>query len=400
MNTQTRDVYIAAVCRTPLGTMGGSLSSFPATKLGSIAIADALKRANIDPNLVDEVYMGNVLSAGEGQAPARQAALGAGINQRAVCTTINKVCASGTKAIILGAQSIMLGTAEVVVAGGMESMSNVPYYLPGARGGLKWGNGEIVDGIIKDGLLDVYKNYMMGNAAELIADDLKITREDQDTFAIQSYTRAQEAQKSGAFNFEIVPIEVPGAKGKAPTIIKDDEEPPRLIADKLRTLRPIFKSDGTVTAANASKNADGAAVVVLISGSKAKELGIPVIGKIRGWGEAAQAPEYFTTAPALAIPKALKHAGLKESEVDFFEVNEAFSAVGLANQKLLNLSSDKLNVNGGAVAIGHPLGCSGARIVVTLMALLHNRKANIGVAGVCNGGGGASALVIERVDNL
>jgi len=285
-----QEVFIAAVARTPLGAMGGQFASLPATKLGSIAIAGALKKAGIDPSLVDEVYMGNVLSAGEGQAPARQAALGAGVGHRAVCTTINKVCASGNKAIILGAQSILLGTADIVVAGGMESMSNVPYYLPGARTGLRWGNGEVVDGVVQDGLLDPYSKSLMGVAAELIASDLSITREQQDAFTIESYTKAQAAQKSGAFEYEITPVELPGAKGKPAVSVAADEEPPKLLADKLKTLRPIFKSDGTgtVTAANASKNADGAAVLVLISAAKAKELNVPVIAKIKGWGEAAQ----------------------------------------------------------------------------------------------------------------
>jgi len=395
----SREVYIAAVARTPIGGLSGTLSSLPGTKLGSLAIKAALERAKIKPEDVDEVYMGNVLSAGLGQAPARQAALGAGLPPKVCTTTINKVCASGAKAIALGAQSILLGTADIVIAGGFESMSNTPYYLPKARSGLRYGNGEIIDGIVKDGLSDAYNDALMGNCAELLASDMKFSREDQDTFAISSYQRAQAAQKNGSFDAEIVHVEIPGARGAKPTLVTVDEEAAKpLNEEKLRAVAPAFKKEGgTVTAPNSSTISDGGAALILISGHKAKELGISVIAKIRGWGDAEQTPEYFTTSPALAIPKALKHAGLTLQDVDFFEINEAFSVVALANQKLLGLDPSKVNVYGGAVSLGHPLGCSGARIVVTLTSVLNNHKAKIGVAAVCNGGGGATALVIERV---
>jgi acetyl-CoA C-acetyltransferase len=396
------EVYIAAAVRTPIGGLAGTLSSLPATKLGSIAIKAALERSKINPELVDEVYMGNVLSAGVGQAPARQAALGAGLPHKVCTTTINKVCASGAKAIALGAQSILLGTAEIVIAGGMESMSNTPYYLPKARSGFRYGNGEIIDGIVKDGLSDAFKDCLMGNCAELLASDMNFSREDQDTFAISSYQRAQAAQKNGWFDGEIIPVEIPGTKGAKPTIVSVDEEASKpLNEEKLRAVAPAFKKEnGTVTSPNSSTISDGAAALVLISGEKARELGINVIAKIRGWADAEQSPEYFTTSPALAIPKALKHAGLTMQDVDFFEINEAFSVVALANQKKLGIDPSKLNVYGGAVSLGHPLGCSGARIVVTLSSVLKNHNAKIGVAVICNGGGGASCVVIERVNSV
>jgi len=393
-----REVYIAAVARTPLGGLSGSLSSLTAPQLGSIAIKAALERSGLKPSDVDEVYFGNVLSGGVGQAPARQAALGAGLPPKVCCTTINKVCASGTKAIILGAQSILLNTADVVVVGGMESMSNTPYYLPKARNGFKYGNGEVQDGIVKDGLLDVYNNFLMGNCAEIIASEMNLTREEQDRYAISSYQRSMAAHKNGSFKSEIIPVEIPGQKGAKSTLVTIDEKASKPInEEKLRSISSAFKKGGSVTAPNSSTISDGAAALILISGQKAKEKGIKVIAKIRGWGEAEQSPEYFTTTPSLAIPKALKHAGININQVDFFEINEAFSAVALANQKILGIDSSKLNVYGGAVSLGHPLGCSGARIVVTLTSVLQNHQAKIGAVGICNGGGGASALIIENL---
>ncbi|KAH7315481.1 hypothetical protein KP509_21G051500 [Ceratopteris richardii] len=392
---QPRDVCIVGVARTPMGSLSGSLSSFAATKLGSIAIQGALNRAGVTPELVEEVFFGNVLSANLGQAPARQAALGAGLPHSVVCTTVNKVCASGMKAVQLAAQSIQLGHNDVVVAGGMESMSNAPYYLPKARQGYRLGHGEVVDGMMKDGLWDVYNDCGMGVCAELCAEQHGFSREDQDNFAIQSYERAISAQESGAFKWEIVPVEVPGAKGKPPVIVEKDEGIDKLDAAKLRKLRPAFKEGGTVTAGNASSISDGAAALVLVSGAKALQLGLHVIGRLIGAGDAAQNPELFTTSPALAIPKALERAGIEPSVVDCYEVNEAFAVVALANQKILGLKSEKVNIHGGAVSLGHPLGCSGARIIVTLLGALRQRKGKYGVAGVCNGGGGASAVVVE-----
>ncbi|RIB17380.1 Thiolase, N-terminal domain-containing protein [Gigaspora rosea] len=394
-----KDVYIAAVVRTPLGGFNGSLASLSATQLGSIAIEAALKKANIDPSKVEEVFFGNVLSANLGQNPARQAALGAGIPNSVVATTVNKVCASAMKAVILGAQTILTGCADIVVAGGCESMTNTPYYVPKARFGYKYGNQTLVDGIVKDGLTDVYNNYLMGVAAEECAVDHGISREEQDDYAICSYQRAQAAFADGHYDDEIVPVTVSGGKGKPDKVITKDDEVINLNADKLRTVRPAFKSEkGTVTAANSSPLSDGAAAVVLISGEKARELGIKLIAKISGWGDSAQTPSKFTTAPSLAIPKALKHAGnIPINQVDYFEINEAFSVVALANIKLLDLSKEKVNVFGGAVAMGHPLGCSGARIICTLISVLKKKGGKIGCAGVCNGGGGASAMVIELV---
>lgn len=393
-----RDVCVVGVARTPMGGFLGSLSSLPATKLGSIAISSALKRANVDPSLVQEVFFGNVLSANLGQAPARQAALGAGIPNAVVCTTINKVCASGMKATMLAAQTIQLGINDVVVAGGMESMSNVPKYLAEARKGSRLGHDSLVDGMLKDGLWDVYNDFGMGVCAELCADTHTVTREEQDNYAIQSFERGIAAQDAGAFAWEIVPVEVSGGRGKPSTIVDKDEGLGKFDAAKLRKLRPSFKQDGgSVTAGNASSISDGAAALVLVSGEKAIELGLQVIAKIKGYADAAQAPDLFTTSPALAIPKAISRAGLEASQVDFFEINEAFAVVALANMKLLGLNPEKVNVHGGAVALGHPLGCSGARILVTLLGVLKQKNGKYGVGGVCNGGGGASALVVELV---
>ncbi|WOL13631.1 acetyl-CoA acetyltransferase, cytosolic 1-like [Canna indica] len=393
---QPRDVCVVGVARTPMGGFLGSLSSFSATKLGSIAIKCALTRAGIDPALVQEVFFGNVLSANLGQAPARQAALGAGIPNTVVCSTVNKVCASGMKATMFAAQSIQLGINDVVVAGGMESMSNAPKYIGEARKGSRFGHDTLVDGMLKDGLWDVYNDCAMGMCAELCADNHSITRDDQDAYAIQSNERGIAARDSGAFAWEIAPVEVHGGRGKPSIIIDKDESLDKFDPAKLKKLRPSFKENGgTVTAGNASSISDGAAALVLVSGKKALELGLQVIAKIRGYADAAHAPELFTTAPAFAIPKAIWNAGLEASQVDYYEINEAFSVVALANQKLLSLPSEKVNIHGGSVSLGHPLGCSGARILVTLLGVLKQRNGKIGVGGVCNGGGGASALVLE-----
>ncbi|EFJ29932.1 hypothetical protein SELMODRAFT_146037 [Selaginella moellendorffii] len=392
-----RDACIVGVARTPMGGLSGSLSALAATKLGSIAIQGAIARAGIDPALVQEVFFGNVLSANLGQAPARQAAMGAGLPPSAVCTTINKVCASGLKATVLAAQSIQLGLNDVVVAGGMESMSNTPYYLPKARQGYRMGHGEVIDGMMKDGLWDVYNDYGMGVCAEICAEQHTISREQQDNYAVQSYERAIAAHTAGAFEWEIVPVEVPGGKGRPSTIVSKDDGIDKLDAAKLKKLRPAFKEGGSVTAGNASSISDGAAALVLVSGAKALELGLKVIGKIIGYGDAEQSPELFTTSPALAIPKAIKHAGIDPSQVEYYDINEAFAVVALANQKLLNLDPEKVNVHGGAVSLGHPLGCSGARILVTLLGVLKHKNGRYGVAGICNGGGGASALVIQSL---
>ncbi|GLU20623.1 hypothetical protein SLE2022_368130 [Rubroshorea leprosula] len=395
-SVRPRDVCIVGVARTPLGGFLGSLSSFSATKLGSIAIQCALKRAKVDPSLVQEVFFGNVLSANLGQAPARQAALGAGIANSVVCTTVNKVCSSGMKAVMLASQSIQLGTNDVVVAGGMESMSNAPKYLAAARTGSRMGHDTIVDGMIKDGLWDVYNDFSMGVCAELCAVQHSITREEQDSYAIRSFECGISAQNNGLFSWEIVPVEVSGVRGKPSMIVDKDESLGKFDAVKLRKLRPSFKENGgTVTAGNASIISDGAAALVLVSGEKALKLGLQVIAKIRGFADAAQAPELFPTAPALAIPKAISNAGLETSQIDYYEINEAFSVVALANQKLLGLNPEKVNVHGGAVSLGHPIGCSGARILVTLLGVLRHKNGRFGVGGVCNGGGGASALVIE-----
>ena len=390
-----KEVFIISAVRTPIGSFGGSLSSLTAIQLGSVAIKGALEKVRIDAAGVQEVYFGNVLSAGLGQAPARQAAIFAGISNTVPCTTVNKVCASGSKAIMLGAQSIMLGANDVVVAGGMESMSNVPYYVEKARYGYKLGHGQLVDGLIKDGLWDVYNNYHMGCAAENTAKEMKITREMQDEFAIESYKRSAAATKNGDFKNEIVPVEIPQKK-KDPVIVSEDEEFKKVDFEKISSLRPVFDKEGTVTAANASTINDGASALVLMSKEKAESLGVNPIAKILGFADAAQAPEWFTTTPSLAIPKALKNAGLDQSDVDYYEINEAFAVVSIANNQKLNLDPAKVNVFGGAVSLGHPLGCSGARIVTTLTNVLSKNGGKIGVSGICNGGGGASAIVIER----
>ncbi|MFY8019859.1 MAG: acetyl-CoA C-acyltransferase [Bacteroidia bacterium] len=391
-----KSVYIVSAVRTPIGAMNGSLSSLSATQLGSIAIKGALEKAGIAPEMVQEVYMGNVISAGLGQAPATQAMLGAGIPNTVPSTTVNKVCASGSKAIMLAASSIMMGVNDVVVAGGMESMSNIPYYLDKARNGYRLGHGTIIDGMIKDGLWDVYKDFHMGNAAEICAREYNFTREDQDNFAIESYTRAQNAYAKNAFADEIIPVSIP-VRGKDPIVVSVDEEYTKVNFDKLKTLKPAFEKEGTITAANASKLNDGSSAMVLMSEEKMNELGLKPLAKIIGFADAAQAPEWFTTTPALAIPKALKMAGIELKDVDFFELNEAFSVVGLVNNKLLGLDDKKVNVYGGAVALGHPIGSSGARIVGTLATILNKEGGRYGVTGICNGGGGASAIVLERV---
>jgi acetyl-CoA C-acetyltransferase len=391
-----KEVVIVSAVRTPIGSFGGVLSSVSSTQLGAIAIKGALDRAGIKPELVNEVYMGNVLQANVGQAPATQASIFSGIPNTVPSTTINKVCASGMKAIMLGAQSIALGDNEVVVAGGMENMSAVPYYLDKARNGYRLGNGQMIDGLIKDGLWDVYKDYHMGNAAELCATECKISREDQDGYAIESYKRAQAAWSKGLFKDEVVSVTIP-QKGKDALVISEDEEYKKVDFNKIPSLRPVFVKDGSVTAANASTLNDGAAAVVLMSKEKADQLGIKPIARIRGFADAQQAPEWFTTAPSKALPRAVEKAGLKMSDVEYFEINEAFSVVALANNQEMKLDASKVNVNGGAVAIGHPLGCSGARIIVTLLNVLKQNNAKIGAAGICNGGGGASALVVEMI---
>lgn len=390
-----KDVVIVSATRTPIGSFGGSLSAFSATQLGAIAIKSAIEKAGIKPTDVQEVYMGNVLSANLGQAPATQAVKYAGLPD-IPATTINKVCASGTKAIMLAAQAIALGDKDIIVAGGMESMSNVPYYLDKARNGYRLGHGQITDGLVKDGLWDVYNDYHMGSAAELCAETCHFSREEQDNYAIQSYQRAQKAQQEGKFTDEITPVELKNKKGET-TLFENDEEPAAVKFDKIPGLKPVFKKEGTVTAANASTLNDGAAALVLMSADKAKELGLKPLAKILSYADAQQAPEWFTTAPAKAIPLALHKANIDIKNVDYFEINEAFSVVSLANNKELDLSSDNVNINGGAVAIGHPLGASGARIVVTLLSVLQQNNGKIGVAGICNGGGGASAIVVENL---
>jgi acetyl-CoA C-acetyltransferase len=390
-----KEVVIVAATRTPIGSFGGSLATISATQLGAQVIKSAVEKAGLRPDQIQEIYMGNVLSANLGQAPATQAAIFAGL-AHLPATTVNKVCASGMKAIMLGAQSIALGQNDIVVAGGMESMSNVPYYLDKARNGYRLGNGQIIDGLVKDGLWDVYNDYHMGSAAELCAVDCNISREEQDAFAIESYNRAQKAQADGKFKAEITPVELKDKKGDI-TLFSDDEEPKAVKFDKIPTLKPVFKKDGTVTAANASTLNDGAAALVLMSREKADELGITPLARIVSYADAQQAPEWFTTAPSKAIPLALHRAALSADEIDFFEINEAFSVVALANNQLLKLDAAKVNVNGGAVALGHPLGASGARIMVTLLHVLQQNQGKYGAAGICNGGGGASAMVIENL---
>ncbi len=391
-----KEVVIVSAVRTPIGSWGGSLKDFSATQLGALAIKGALDRVKLDGKEVNDVLMGAVMQANLGQAPARQAAKFAGLPDDVNCTTVNKVCASGMKAIMQGAQSIMLGDAEVVVAGGMESMSNVPFYSPNLRWGSKYGDVKLIDGLAKDGLTDVYHNYAMGNAAENTAAEMKISREDQDAFAIESYKRSQASVNDGKFANEIVPVEIPQRKGD-PIVFAKDEEPFNVKFDKIPTLNSAFTKGGSVTAANASTMNDGAAAVVLMSREKAEALGIKPLAVIRGYADAEQAPEWFTTSPAKAVPKAVAKAGLKMEDVEYFELNEAFSVVGLANCRLMDLKPERVNVNGGAVSLGHPLGASGARIVVTLLNVLEQNNAKIGAAGICNGGGGASAIVIERL---
>ena len=390
----SKKVVIVSAVRTPIGSFMGALSSVPATKLGAAAIKGALNKINLDPNLVDEVLMGNVVQAGNGQAPARQAALYAGLPNSVPCTTINKVCASGMKAVMQGAQAIMSGDAEVVVAGGMENMSLIPHYVH-MRNGVKFGPTSLVDGMQKDGLVDAYDNNAMGVAADFCASEHNISREEQDNFAIQSYQRSAAAWEAGKFDTEIVPVEVPQRKGDLIVVTKD-EEYTNVKLDKIPTLAAVFTKEGTVTAANASTINDGAAALILMSEEKANALGLKPLAYIKSYADAAQEPKWFTTAPAKALPKALDKASLKTSDIEFFEFNEAFSVVGLANAKILGLPNNKVNVNGGAVSLGHPLGCSGARIIVTLINVLEQNNAKLGAAAICNGGGGASAIVIER----
>ena len=390
----SKKVVIVSAVRTPIGSFMGALSSVPATKLGAAAIKGALNKINLDPKLVDEVLMGNVVQAGNGQAPARQAALYAGLSENVSCTTINKVCASGMKAVMQGAQAIMAGDAEIVVAGGMENMSLIPHYVH-LRNGVKFGPTSLVDGMQKDGLTDAYDNNAMGVCADLCATEYNFSREDQDNFAIQSYKRSSDAWDAGKFDAEIVPVEVPQRRGDA-IVVSKDEEYTNVKLDKIPSLAAVFTKDGTVTAANASTINDGAAALVLMSEEKAKSLGLTPLAYIKSYADAAQEPKWFTTAPAKALPKALEKAGLSVADVDFFEFNEAFAVVGLANAKILNIDDSKINVNGGAVSLGHPLGCSGARIIVTLINVLNQNNAKIGAAAICNGGGGASAIVIER----
>lgn len=391
-----RNVVIVAAKRTPIGAFGGSLASFTAPELGAAAILEVIKSSGISPDLVDEVVMGNVLTAGIGQAPARQATLKAGLSKLTPSTTINKVCASGMKAIMIGADQIRLGDADVIVAGGMESMSNVPYYLPKHRFGSKYGHTQVEDGIQKDGLWDVYNDYAMGNAAELCAKECSISREEQDEYAILSYKRAIEAHEEGYFSNEIIKINVKDRKGNVTEVIKD-EELGRVNFEKISSLRPVFDREGTVTAANASSINDGAAAVLLMSEEKATEFGLTPLARIKSHASAAKAPEWFTTAPADAIPLALKKAKLSNEEIDLFEINEAFSVVALANNRILELDPGKVNIHGGAVSIGHPIGCSGARIIVTLIHALKRTGGKYGCAGICNGGGGASSLVLEML---
>ena len=391
----SKKVVIVSAVRTPIGSFMGSLSTVPATQLGAIAIKGALDKIKLDPNLVDEVLMGNVVQAGNGQAPARQAAIFAGLPNTVACTTVNKVCASGMKAVMQGAQAIMAGDAEIVVAGGMENMSLIPHYVH-LRNGVKFGPTTMVDGMQKDGLTDAYDNNAMGVSADLCASEYKISREEQDAFAIQSYERSAKAWSAGKFDNEIVPVEIPQRRGE-PIIFTQDEEYSNVKLDKIPTLNAVFTKDGTVTAANASTINDGAAALVLMSEEKAKAMGLKPLAYIRSYADAAQEPKWFTTSPAKALPKALDKVGLTIADVDYFEFNEAFAVVGLANAKILGLDNDKVNVNGGAVSLGHPLGCSGARIIVTLINVLEQNNAKVGAAAICNGGGGASAIVIERI---
>lgn len=390
-----KKIVIVSAARTPIGSFMGALSSVPAPHLGAAAIKGALQKINLDPNLVDEVFMGNVVQAGVGQAPARQAALFAGLSNDVVCTTVNKVCASGMKSIMMGAQAIMAGDAEIVVAGGMENMSSIPHYVH-MRNGVKFGPTTLMDGMQKDGLVDAYDNNAMGVAADLCASEYKISREEQDAFAIESYERSAKAWEAGKFYSEIVPVAVPQRKGD-PIVVTKDEEFTNVKLDKIPSLNAVFTKDGTVTAANASTINDGAAAIILMSEDKAKAMGLTPLAYIKSYADAAQEPKWFTTTPAKAVNKALSKANLELSNVDYFEFNEAFAVVGLANAKILGLNTSNINVNGGAVSLGHPLGCSGARIVVTLLNVLKQNNAKTGVAAICNGGGGASAIIIENI---
>jgi acetyl-CoA C-acetyltransferase len=391
-----KEVYIVSAVRTPIGSFGGSLASLSAIQLGAIAVKGALEKAKVDPKLVQEVFIGNVLSAGLGQAPATQIAAAAGLGFEIPCTIVNKVCASGMKAIMMGAQSIMLGQNDVVVAGGTESMSNVPYYLQKARTGYKYGNGELIDGLQFDGLTDVYNHCAMGVCADNTAKEMKISRQDQDEYAINSYKRSAAAWAAGKFKDEIVAVDITDRKGVV-TKFAEDEEYKNVNFDKIPTLKAVFTKEGTVTAANASTLNDGASAVVLVSKEKAEELGLKPLAKIRGFADAAQDPMWFTTTPSIAIPKAMKMAGVDKKDVGYYEINEAFAGVAIANNMKLGIDPSKANVNGGAVALGHPLGASGARIVTTLINVLNQNNSPIGVAGICNGGGGASAMVLERI---
>ena len=390
-----KKVVIVSAVRTPIGSFMGGLSTVSAPKLGAVAIKGALERIQLDPNLVDEVFMGNVVQAGVGQAPARQAAIFAGLPDFVACTTVNKVCASGMKSVMLGAQAILCGDAEIVVAGGMENMSLIPHYMH-LRNGYKFGPATMVDGMQKDGLVDAYDNNAMGVCADLCASEYNFTREDQDNFAIQSYERSAKAWEAGKFDNEIVPISVPQRRGE-PIIVSKDEEFTNVKLDRIPSLNAVFTKDGTVTAANASTINDGAAALILMSEEKALSMGLKPLAYIRSYADAAQEPKWFTTTPSIAIPKALAKAGLTTKDVDYFEFNEAFAVVGLANAKILDLDNTKINVNGGAVSLGHPLGCSGARIIVTLLNVLEQNNSKIGAAAICNGGGGASAIVIEKI---
>lgn len=390
-----QEVFIVSMARTPIGALSSTLSGLNVIELGKTVVKAAMERAGVNGDQIDEVYLGNVLQANVGQAPAQQVSIAAGINTKTPCTTINKVCASGMKAIMLGAQSIMLGDNHIVVVGGMESMSNAPHYLPSGRTGIRYGNGEILDAISRDGLQDPYKKYMMGNAGEVCAKHYSFTREDQDAYAIASYKRAQDAYANGYFKDEIVPVVIASRKGDI--TISEDEEYKKFDEAKVSALKPAFEKEGTITAINASKINDGASAMVLMSGDKVKELGLTPLAKIISFADASQEPEWFTTTPSKAIPKALQKANLTTEQVDFYEINEAFSVVALANMKEMNIAHDKINVFGGAVALGHPIGSSGCRIVATLISVLKNKNGKIGAAGICNGGGGASAIVIEKV---
>jgi len=393
-----RDVVVAGMARTPIAKLGGSLASLSAPRLGAHCITEAINRSGIDKKLIEEAFMGNVCSANIGQAPTRQAVIYAGLHLDVPSTTVNKVCASGMKALMLASMSISSGYRNVMVAGGMESMSNIPYYLPQARTGYRLGNGTLVDGLVNDGLWDIYNNQHMGNCGEICADKYKISRKDQDEYAIMSYKRATDAWNSGKFDLEVAGIEVPGKKGEKATLVSRDEEFSNIKLDKVATLKSAFKKDGTVTAANASKLNDGATAMVVVSGKLAKEQGLTPLFRIRGFGDAARDPVEFTTAPSDAVPRALKHAGVSLKDIHYHEINEAFSVVALANAQIMNLDLAKVNVHGGAVALGHPIGNSGARIIATLYGVLKANDATLGCASICNGGGGASAIVIERLN--